>query len=202
MSVPLESKQRVAGWLKDAGCFKIEVSPEACHLVAANIDNWKSKPLTVNDIAKMEHFNQKMRGEHLQRKRVARLLEDESRLWRRSGGDLRIHDEAIELLRAPCVELDSHGAGWRLSRQGPKTKPWAYMATMIAGWVVQSLRYLEEPMPAFGESSPIVVFTDTALRFIGVNPMPARKTLANHLGMRLAQLLKDWPPGILSDNTG
>jgi hypothetical protein len=167
-------------------------------VMAARISQYKKRPWIADDIAKMKEIGLHQMEDRRVRHDAARRLREEVRPWRDRPGmaeHVRLWDEAIAVLRMPRGTLDNPHNWLRFSPQGKDMRPWVYMATEIAAFLVQILRGFKQDMPTFGEQSPIVVFTDKVIRFIGVNRTPDRKTLGNKLRETLAPLLTDWPPG-------
>jgi hypothetical protein len=79
---------------------------------------------------------------------------------------------------------------------GPELRRFVLSLPKVGLSLLESARDLYEERGYFGRhiaQSPIVVFTDKVLRFIGVDRAPDPKTLGNKLRETLAPLLTDWP---------
>jgi len=164
--------------------------------MAARISQYKKRPWIADDIAKMKEIGLHQMEDRRARHDAARRLREEARPWRDRPGmaeHVRRWDEAIAVLRMPRGTLDNPLNWLYFSPQGGNMRPWVYMATEIAAFLVQILRGFKQDKPTFGKQSPIVVFTDKVLRFIGVKRAPDPKALGNKLRETLAPLLTDWP---------
>lgn len=206
MHDPWNNERCVAEWLKEAG-ITADIPVESFVLLAGRIKHFSARPWTSDDIALLKKSGlEQIEHRHLRRLAVE-SLNWQAQPWRKIPGmaeHVRRWDEAIAVLEMPIGALDIPYNWLSFSKQGQDMKPWVYMATEIAGFVLQLLRSYGLPAPTFGEKSPVVKFTHKALTFVSINKMPTPKTLAHTLAKTLAPLLKDWPkpPGNDAVNTG
>jgi hypothetical protein len=192
---PSASERRVAGWIAECG-IDAGIPIAAFVLLAGQIDQYKARPWTTDDIAKTKEIGLHQMEDRRVRHDAARRLREEVRPWRdipSMAERVRLWDEAIAVLRMPRGILDNPHNWLRFSPQGKDIRPWTYMGTEIGGWVLQILRSYKLPRPSFGVKSPVVLFVHKALAFIGVNEAPTPKTIGNTLSKTLAPLLEDWP---------
>jgi hypothetical protein len=183
-------------FVTEVGDTIAEIPPDHFLLMAARISQYKKRPWTAADIEELKKIGLDQMKQRRIRRLAAESLQVEAEPWRRVPGmaeHVRRWDEAIAVLRMPRGMMDSPHNWLHFSQHGEDMRPWVYMATEIAAFLVQILRGFKQGVPSLGEKSPVVVFVHKALLFIGVNNPPAPKTLGNKLRETLAPLLKDWP---------
>jgi hypothetical protein len=156
------------------------IPPQAFVFVAARISHYKNAPVSDHDMTEMKREGLILvRGRNIL-DRAARLLRHEVKGWPEHSQHAQRWREAIAVLEYPRDAFDNDKDWLQVSKQGPAMKPWAYMATEIAGPVVNIFQAHVGKAP-LGPDSPIVKFTLDALRFIGAEKLPAPKTLSDTL---------------------
>jgi hypothetical protein len=168
-------------------------------LVWAQIDKFKYRPNDEIDgrplrrpVTDRDMLEMKRRGFELREKRralrsAAKILEAEIDDLRAAGlqEHVRRWAEAIAVLRMPRSVIDDPRHWLRGAKSGPPMRPWAYMATEIAGTLMGVLKAYGVPTP-LRRTSAIPRFTLEALKFIGVEKLPAITTLEKVLQKNLA----------------
>jgi hypothetical protein len=176
------------------------VPPEVFVLVAAKLSDFKRRPVTDQDMAKLKELGGKQIDTRKYLNLAAGILdrEIEQGEWRNFPA-FKEHvlrwGEAIAVLRMPRGAVDNPNDWLDGAKPGKPMQPWSYMATEIAGYTLQALRPFR-PSVSLRHDSGMVEFVREALEFIGVNKLPACATLSALLRKNLART------GILGKRTG
>jgi hypothetical protein len=166
------------------------VSPEIFVLVAAKIGDFKRRPLTDNDMAKMKEAGGRQAATRAALNRAAGILhsEIEQGRWRNQPSfkeHLRRWEEAIAVLKMPRGAVDNRNDWLDGAKSGPPMRAWSYMATEIGGYTLQALRPFKQQDVSLRHDSGFVEFIREALEFIGVSKPPSGSTLSKLLEKNL-----------------
>jgi hypothetical protein len=189
---PWAAEQSIIALLCKCKIDADEIPPHQFFLVAARISQFKQRPATKCDMAEMTRIGRKQRGQRKILNQAVKVLrsEVENGRWRdipSMGEHERRWGDAIAVLQMPRGALDNPYDWLRIERQGPAMQPWSYMAVEIAAClmpVLKGYRTSASLQPAGG----VTKFTQEALRFIGVNKLPALTTISKVLRKKLQNL--------------
>jgi hypothetical protein len=176
------------------------IPPEAFVLVVAKLGDFKRRPVTNQDMAKLKKQGSKQTDDRKNLNLAASILtrEIEQGKWRNLPSfkeHVRRWEEAIAVLRMPRGAVDNPNDWLDGAKPGKPMQPWSYMATEIAGYTLQALRPFR-PSVSLRHDSGMVKFVREAMEFIGVNKLPACATLSALLRKNLART------GILGKRSG
>ncbi len=183
------------------------VPSEAFVLVAAKLRDFKRRPATDHDMAKLKEQGGKQTDTRKNLNLAASILhrEIEQGKWRNLPAfkeHVRRWEEAIAVLKMPRGAVDNPNDWLDGAKPGKPMQPWSYMATEIAGYTLQALRPFR-PSVSLRRDSGMVEFVRETLEFIGVNKLPACATLSSLLRKNLARTgVSCGRTGIARQNTG
>jgi hypothetical protein len=136
-------------------------------LAAAAIQNYRRRPWSNSDAARLTHAARKMKQERQTLDAAAKILRaDASRFFKGNEDFQRRYGEAIQMLQMPRGSTDNprdHVA--KISDQGNSGTGWAYITREILGWIVPILKQNNIDISS-RRSSPLVKSLREILGFI------------------------------------
>lgn len=167
-----------------------DVPPDIFCLVAGKLRDFKQRPITDEDMAKMKELGGEQADARAALNRAAQILYNEidQRKWRsypEFKEYLRRWEEAIVVLKMPRGAVDNRNDWLDGAKSGHHVRAWSYMATEIAGYTLQALRSYREQDVSLRHDSNFIKFIREVLEFVGVNKPPSCSTISKVLGKNL-----------------